>query len=270
MKFRKGELKEFLEEKYALYNKPQFIEVDPVSIPHRFSKKQDIEIAGFLAAAIAWGQRPVILRNANSLLQLMDNAPHEFIVNFKKPDLNPFKTFTHRTFNGGDMIFFLKALQKIYAEHESLEDLFRENHSKARVLSGSRTEEDQSNADYRDAIVEWRRFFFTLPHQSRTEKHFANPDKGSAAKRINMFLRWMIRSDTYGVDFGIWKMDTSLLTCPLDVHSGRVARKLGLLKRNANDWQTAVELTRNLKEFDPIDPVKYDFALFGLGVFEKF
>ncbi len=257
MKFRHDELKDFLEEKYRLYNKPQFIELDPVSIPHRFSKKEDIEIAGFLAATIAWGQRPVILKNADSLLKMMENSPHDFILNFKKPDLTPFKKFIHRTFNGTDCTFFLSSLQNIYREHESLESLFRKSQNK-------------NSTDYKEAITGWRNAFFSLQHQERTKKHFADPNRGSAAKRINMFLRWMIRKDNYGVDFGIWKLNPALLTCPLDVHSARVARKLKLLKRKNNDWQAAVELSDNLRKFDAGDPVKYDFALFGLGVFEKF
>lgn len=256
-KLRSQELKDFLDEKYTLYNRSEFIQEDPVSIPHRFSKKEDIEISGFLAATIAWGQRPVIIKNANALLNRMDESPHEFVISFSKKDLKPFKSFVHRTFNGDDCTYFMLALQNIYREKKSLETLFTEH-------------TNDVHADYKEAINGWRKFFFSLPHPQRTLKHFAHPLEGSAAKRINMFLRWMIRKDVSGVDFGLWKLNAARLTCPLDVHSARVARKLGLLKRNQNDWQAASELTLALKTFDKNDPVKYDFALFGLGVFEKF
>ena len=252
------ELKEFLDEKVSYYNHQRFIQSDPISIPHRYSKKEDIEISGFLTATIAWGQRITILKNANVLLKLMDESPHDFILNFSKNDLLPFRKFVHRTFNGVDCIYFLKSLQNIYREKKSLEILFT----------------DQFNAktdkDFKAAINGWRQFFFSLPHADRTLKHFSNPLQGSASKRINMFLRWLIRKDSSGVDFGLWKFNPSLLICPLDVHSASVARKLGLLKRKQNDWEAAAELTGKLKSFDPKDPVKYDFALFGLGVFEKF
>ncbi|MEO8087192.1 MAG: TIGR02757 family protein [Bacteroidota bacterium] len=251
-------MKNFLEEKFLLYNNPSFIETDPVSIPHLFSKKEDIELAGFLTATIAWGQRTTILKNSNALMQLMDDSPHEFIIGFTTRDLQRFNHFVHRTFNGSDCIFFLKALRNIYVQHGGLENVFH---------SGLRKEDK----DLKNAIVQCRTIFFELPHLKRTEKHFSNPAEGSATKRINMFLRWMVRRDKCGVDFGIWKtISPSLLSCPLDVHSGRVARKLGLLKRKQNDWKATQELTANLSKLDVTDPVKYDFALFGLGVFEKF
>ncbi|CAN5387559.1 TIGR02757 family protein [soil metagenome] len=251
-------MKDFLEEKFLLYNNPSFIETDPVSIPHLFSKKEDIEIAGFLAATIAWGQRPTILKNSKTLMCLMDDSPHEFITGFKEQDLKRFTHFVHRTFNGTDCVYFLKALKQIYTTYKGLENVF---------LSGLR----QNDNDLQNAISHCRSVFFELPHQKRTEKHFSNPAEGSATKRINMFLRWMVRRDKCGVDFGIWKtISPSLLSCPLDVHSGRVARKLGLLKRKQNDWKATQELTASLSRFDHTDPVKYDFALFGLGVFEKF
>jgi uncharacterized protein (TIGR02757 family) len=253
---RLQELKEFLDEKVLLYNGPSFIELDPVSIPHLFIKKEDIEIAGFFAASIAWGQRPTILRNAKKLMQWMDNAPHDFILNFKEEDLKPFKSFVHRTFNGTDCIYFLKALQNIYRQHRGLSHLF--------TISSTTGDDGIKNA-----IVFCRNKFFELPHMKRTEKHFSNPGDGSACKRINMYLRWMVRKDKAGVDFGIWKISPSLLVCPLDVHSGRIARKLGLLKRKQNDWKAALELTENLRKLDASDPVKYDLALFGLGVFER-
>ena len=252
------ELKSFLDEKAEQYNTNQFISDDPISIPHQFIKKEDIEIAGFLTATISWGQRPVIIRNANKLITFMDHAPFDFIRGFSARDLSPFRNFVHRTFNGDDCIHFMKALQKIYCEKKSLETIFTDNFN------------PDNHNDFKEAITAWRRYFFSIPHMKRTLKHFANPDEGSAAKRINMFLRWMIRNDRSGVDFGIWKLKPAYLTCPLDVHSARAARKLGLLKRKQNDWQAATELTNNLRKFDPADPVKYDFALFGLGVFEKF
>ena len=258
VRLKSSDLKDFLDGKVKLYNSPLFIKSDPVSIPHRFQKKEDIEIAGFLTASIAWGKRSIILDNASNLLHRMDNAPFDFITNFSKNDCSDFKNFVHRTFNGIDCIFFLNALKKIYKEKKTLEYFF------------VHFSEKQNNSDYKEAINGLREFFFSIPHPSRTQKHFANPFAGSAAKRINMFLRWMIRNDANGVDFGLWNLNPALLTCPLDVHSGRVARKLGLLKRNQNDWKAAAELTLNLKKFDSSDPVKYDFALFGLGVFENF
>jgi uncharacterized protein (TIGR02757 family) len=256
--FSKAELKDFLEEKVFLYNNTRFIETDPVSIPHLFSKKEDIEIAGFLSATIAWGQRKTILRNGRLLMQCMEDDPHRFILNFTESDLNPFRKFVHRTFHADDCIFFLKSLKNIYEKKGGLSNLFTAN-----GLNGSE--------QLKDAILHTRNLFFELPHLKRNEKHFSDPSTGSAAKRLNMFLRWMVRQDKSGVDFGIWKeISSAHLICPLDVHSGRVARKLGLLKRKQNDWKAATELTDNLKKMDPGDPVKYDFALFGLGVFEKF
>jgi uncharacterized protein (TIGR02757 family) len=251
-------IKDFLEEKFFRYNRTSFIDSDPVSIPHRFSKKEDIEISGFLTATIAWGQRKTILKNARELVMMMDDSPHEFILHFSKKDLRRFSNFKHRTFNGNDCTCFLQSLRNIYQKHDGLENLF------ARGLK-------QEHQDLREAITSARRIFFTIAHMARSEKHFSDPSAGSAAKRINMFLRWMVRQDDCGVDFGIWKsISPAVLSCPLDVHSGRVARKLGLLSRTQNDWKAVAELTSNLRKMCPEDPVKYDFALFGLGVFEKF
>jgi len=251
-------IKNFLEEKTALYNRQSFVESDPISIPRLFSQKEDIEIAGFLAAIIAWGQRTTILKNARLLIDLMDNRPHQFITGFEQSDLKRFKTFIHRTFNSTDCIYFFHSLKNIYLNHGGLESTFHSG-----VRSG--------DADLKNSIIVARRKFFELPHLKRSEKHFSNPETGSAAKRINMFLRWMVRDDKNGVDLGIWKtVSPSLLSCPLDVHSGRVARKLGLLTRKQNDWKAVEELTANLRTLDPNDPAKYDIALFGLGVFEKF
>jgi len=251
-RLKAAELKDFLEEKYLLYNNSQFIETDPVSIPHLFSKKEDIEIAGFFAATIAWGQRNTIVRNARRLMQLMDDDPHRFSLDFSKNDLKAFSKFVHRTFQEEDCRFYLLSLQEVYRKHGGLSKLFKASQSESPIINA-------------------RAVFLKHPHLKRSEKHFSNPGAGSAAKRLNMFLRWMVRKDSNGVDFGIWKhLSPAQLICPLDVHSGRVARKLGLLKRRQNDWQAASELTSSLKLFDEQDPVKYDFALFGLGVFERF
>jgi len=251
-----NELHELLETKYKQYNQPEFIELDPIQIPHQFTKKQDIEIAGFLASTLAWGKRATILKNANLLMSWMNHAPHDFILHFENLDLKVFETFKHRTFNGEDCICFLKALQQIYHQTESLENAFFPS---------------TLNHNIQENISNFKKLFFTLPHLNRTEKHIADPMKGSAAKRINMFLRWMVRKDEHGVDFGIWKkIKPSELFCPLDTHSGNVARKLGLLCRQQDDWKAVEELTAQLRLFDKDDPVKYDYALFGLGIFEKF
>ena len=251
------DIREFLNEKVDLYNRPEFILSDPVSIPHRFSKKEDIEISGFLAATIAWGQRPVILKNANHLMEMMDSSPHDFILHHTKNDLRPFSKFVHRTFNGTDCIYFISTLKNIYRKYEGLEKVFNYGFKNSHSLSHT--------------IHHFRKIFFSLPHPSRTEKHVANPMANSSAKRICMYLRWMVRKDpdSYrdGVDFGLWKkIPMSSLACPLDIHSARVARSLGLLKRKQNDWKAVIELTEKLKQFDAYDPVKYDFALFGLGI----
>lgn len=251
------ELYEFLEEKYIHFNAPKFVESDPISIPHQFSTKEDIEIAAFLASVIAWGQRPAIIKSANIMMDLMDRAPHDFILNHTESDLSRIDNFVYRTFNSIDLKYFLTALQNIYLNHNGLEQLFTDGLNKRGSMKG--------------AIAEARATFFELPHQSRTTKHFANTDKNSAAKRMNMYLRWMVRNDKLGVDFGLWsKIPTSKLMMPIDVHSGNVGRKLGLLTRKQSDWRAVEELTASLREFDSNDPVKYDFSLFGLGVFEKF
>ncbi len=233
-----------------------FIESDPISIPHQYSKKQDIEIAGFLAATIAWGNRKMILRNASRMMEIMDNSPYDFIMNSKPSDFEGINGFVHRTFNSTDMIFFLKSLQNIYSRKGGLENIFTSH---------------QTAVSLQPAIHEFHKIFFELPHEKRTERHVSDPFKGSAAKRINLYLRWMIRQDNAGVDFGIWKnISPSILSCPLDLHSGNVARKLGLLKRKQNDARAVQELDAILRQFDKHDPVKYDFALFGLGIFEGF
>jgi len=256
MKIERHELKEFLDEKVELYNRPAFIESDPISIPHSFTEKEDIEISGFLAATISWGNRKMILRNANRMMELLDNAPCDFILSHKPAELERLRGFVHRTFNSDDFIYFVKALQYIYLEKNGLEALFKEYCTKDSL---------------QPAIHHVRKIFFELPHTARSERQLSDPFKGSAAKKINMYLRWMIRRDNNGVDFGLWKsISPSILSCPLDVHSGNVARKLGLLTRKLNDAKAVSELDYALRDLDKEDPVKYDFALFGLGVFEGF
>ncbi|WP_296313217.1 TIGR02757 family protein [Winogradskyella sp. UBA3174] len=256
MKLKKAELKDFLDSKVALYNHPNFIESDPIQIPHQFSKKEDIEIAGFLAATIAWGNRKSIINNANKMMELLDHSPFEFIMQHQETDLERLQGFVHRTFNGDDFTQFIKSLQHIYKTHNGLEAVFAK-HAKKGSLQNS--------------IHQFKTTFFEQPHLARTKKHVSDPLKNSAAKRINMYLRWMVRNDNNGVDFGIWSsLSASQLSCPLDVHSGNVARKLGLLKRKQNDGKALAELDKALRRLDPTDPVKYDFALFGLGVFEGF
>jgi len=255
MSLSKPELFEFLEFKYDQYNKSSFIETDPISIPHQFSRKEDIEIAGFLTATISWGTRTSILKDANKLMQMMDCSPYNFILHASRNEQKSLNSFYHRTFNGSDCIFFLKSLKNIYKNQEGLEPLF----------------DDPGKTGMKETISRFRKIFLGTSHDLHSEKHLANPSAGSSAKRILMFLRWMVRNDKKGVDFGLWtRIRPKDLFCPLDVHSGSVARKLGLLRRKANDWRSVEELTGNLRQFDPDDPVKYDFALFGLGVFEKF
>lgn len=252
------EIKELLDEKYFQFNNTSFIETDPISIPHQFSKKEDVEIAGFLIATIAWGQRISIINNGNKLMRLMNHEPHEFIMNFSKKDALRFENFVHRTFNSSDCVFFLNSLKNIYTKHKGLEYAF----------SGEFSEKEK---DVKSAITNFRELFLSIPHQSRSDKHISNPSAKSSAKRLCMYLRWMVRKDKHGVDFGIWKsIKPSQLCLPLDVHTGNVSRKLGLLTRTQNDWQAVKEITSVLREFDKKDPIKYDFSLFGLGAFEGF
>jgi uncharacterized protein (TIGR02757 family) len=252
-----AEMKLFLEEKYLRFNNSSFISPDPVSIPHMFSDLRDREISGFLTATIAWGRRDLFLRNANELMDLMDHAPFDFLMSAGEEDFERFGNFIYRTFNGTDCKYFMSALRYLYGSYYSLEDI---------ILEGM-----QENGSLIDGLSWFRTRFFELPHNKRCEKHFADLRNGAAGKRLNMFLRWMVRKDNHGVDFGIWKrIDPSILYIPLDLHSGNTARKLGLLKRKVNDWKAVEELTEVLRGFDPADPVKYDFALFGLGVNEKF
>ena len=257
-----NDLKGFLEEKYDKYNRIDFIESDPISIPHQFSQKEDIEIAGFLTATISWGQRITIINNANKMMKLMGNQPYDFLMTAQAKDLQRFDHFVHRTFNGVDAAFFFKSLKNIYLNHGGLENVFQI------PLADKKRKTGQTLC----AIMNFRRIFFSIEYPHRTGKHVSNPAENSSAKRLCMYLRWMVRHDIRGVDFGIWKtnLKSSQLMCPLDVHSGNVARKLGLLIRTQNDWKAVDELTSALSTFDAKDPVKYDFALFGLGVFEKF
>ena len=252
----KIELKEFLDRKVEQYNNPKFIESDPIQVPHLFNKKEDIEIAAFLTATIAWGNRKSIINNAKRMMEMLDSSPFDFVMNHTKSDLEALQPFVHRTFNGDDFNQFIKSLQNIYKNHNGMEPVFVK-HAEVASLQNS--------------ITAFKSTFFEIEHLQRTQKHISDPLKNSAAKRINMFLRWMVRNDNSGVDFGIWKsISPSLLSCPLDVHSGNVARKLGLLNRKQNDAKALIELDTSLRKLDPEDPVKYDFALFGLGVFENF
>lgn len=256
MKIKEG-IKELLEEKYDQYNSKGFIENDPIQIPHLFSRKEDIEIAGFLSATIAWGNRKSIITNATKLMSLMDNAPFEFVTQHTAKDLRKFDGFVHRTFNDVDCTFFIRSLKNIYSKHQGLEKAF------------SKGIED-GDVDVKNAIINFREQFLKPTHQKRSEKHISNPEKNSSAKRLCMYLRWMVRKDTKGVDFGIWKsIKPSLLCLPLDVHTGNVSRKLGLLERKQDDWKAVEEITSVLRQFDPKDPIKYDFSLFGLGVYKE-
>ncbi|HLF53155.1 TIGR02757 family protein [Flavobacterium sp.] len=251
-----SELKSFLDEKVILYNNPNFIESDPIQIPHLFSLKEDIEIAGFLSATIAWGNRKMIIKNAHKMMDLMGNAPYDFVMSHTEDDLERLESFVHRTFNGQDFTSFIRSLQHIYKNQNGLEAVFAQH---------------QQLGSMQKSISEFKKTFFEIPHQNRTQKHISDPMNGSAAKRINMMLRWFCREDNKGVDLGIWKsVSPASLSCPLDVHSGNVARKLGILTRKQNDGKAVAELDLKLREFDPNDPAKYDFALFGLGVFEGF
>jgi len=252
----KDELKDFLDLKAVQYNHPGFIENDPIQIPHSYSKKEDVEISGFLSAIISWGKRTSIVKNAKRMLAYMGESPYDFILNHNEQQLEQMDGFVHRTFNSDDLLTFIEGLKHLYKDKNGLEGIFVKF---------------QTKDSLQPAIHELKKEFFTVPHLLRTRKHLPDPLKGSAAKRINMFLRWMVRKDSSGVDFGIWKnISPSILSCPLDLHSGNVARKLGLLKRKQNDARAVMELDKVLRSFDARDPVKYDFALFGLGAIDKF
>ncbi|MCO6497420.1 MAG: TIGR02757 family protein [Chitinophagaceae bacterium] len=254
-----GKLKQFLDEKVEEYNVPGFIEDDPISIPHRFTEKQDIEIAALFAAVFAWGNRKTIIKKCTELLDLMDNAPHQFCLDHADTDLKPLSRFVHRTFNSDDLLYFIEFFKYHYTHNDSLESAFFNK----KVKNAEEPVEAGLNHFYD--------YFFSLPWVSeRTRKHIAAPKRNSACKRLNMFLRWTVRNDKKGVDLGLWKkVKPADLICPLDVHVSRVARRMGLLERKQNDWKAAMELTTNLRLLDPKDPVKYDYALFGLGVNER-
>ncbi len=248
-------IQKLLDQSYKKYNCPDFIPHDPISIPHLFSKKQDIEIMGFFAAVFAWGQRKTIINKCKELISRMDNAPYDFVLNHSDKDLKKLIGFKHRTFNDTDLLYFIHFFHQWYCENETLETAFTKGLNK-------------NDETIENGLNHFRKIFFSFNETpQRTMKHIASPTQKSACKRINMFLRWMVRKDNNGVDFGIWKqIKTSQLVCPLDVHVQRVATHFGLLTRTQNDWQAATELTNNLKKIDATDPVKYDFALFGLGV----
>jgi len=248
------ELKDLLEHKFDLYNSKNFIIEDPISIPHAYNQKEDIEIISFLISIISWGNRKSIIKSGNKLREILGSSPIDFIMRFKEKDLKKID-FVHRTFNKFDLIYFLKSLKNIYQNHDGLENVFSKNLNDEFMYNN---------------ISNFRKIFFSLNHEKRTEKHISNPKKKSACKRINMFLRWMVRNDGV-VDFGIWKMiKPSMLSCPLDVHTANIGRKLNLISRKQNDLKTVLELDKKLRLFDKNDPVKYDYALFGMGVYEKF
>lgn len=248
-----------LSEKADFYNCPDFIDGDPISVPHAFSKNEDIEIAGLFAAIIAWGNRKSIIQSARKIMNIMDNAPHDFIINHQPDDLKRFNGFVHRTFQANDAATLVSMLQPLYRHHGGLKTAFSS-------VFGQKPE-----ANAADAIVHFRKTLLSYPHERRFEKHLSNPEQGSAAKRLNMFLRWMVRRDRQGVDFGLWTevFPMSSLLIPLDVHTARVARRLGILQRKQNDLKAVLELSSFCRSIDPVDPARFDFALFGIGLSEK-
>jgi len=252
-------LKDFLDSKVELYNRRDFIKDDPICIPHLFSKKQDIEIAAFFASIFAWGSRKIIINKSKELMQLMEMQPHQFILHHNENELKNLLQFKHRTFNTTDLLYFIEFLKYHYSKHNSLEDAF------SKWMSAK-------DETIEKALIGFHHYFFSIEDvPPRTKKHIATPEKKSNCKRLNMFLRWMVRTDNNGVDFGIWqKIKPSQLICPVDIHVARVAKRLNLLLRKQTDWTAALELTSYLRTLDPSDPVKYDFALFGLGVVEKY
>ena len=250
------EIKEFLDEKAEKYNQPFFIETDPIQIPKKFIQKENIEIAAFLTATIAWGSRPAIIKNATKLMALMENQPYQFVCYASKTELEKLKPFVHRTFNGNDCVYFIRSLQNIYQKHGGLQAVFEKGFQKEKTIKSA---------------LEYFYSVFFEKEGERTRKHISNVEKGASGKRLNMFFRWLVRNDINDVDFGIWSgIPQSALMLPLDVHTGNVSRKLGILKRKSNDWKAVEEVTQTLCKFDAEDPIKYDFALFGLGAFENF
>lgn len=254
----KAALQEFLDYKVTLYNNEAFIPDDPVSIPHQFKKLQDIEISGFFAAILSWGRRNMIIKSCNNLLAMMDYAPYDFILHHSSSDLKPFLNFIYRTFNATDLLFFISFFKEYYSTFVSLESAF------SNYLT-------PGDPDIKKALIGFQQIVFAGDYPERTRKHLSSPAKNSACKRLNMFLRWMVRSDHQGVDFGLWKaIAPSQLIMPMDIHVSRVASRLELIENDKVSWKNAVALTNKLRAFDPDDPVKYDFALFGLGIMEKF
>lgn len=249
-------LKELLDEKYRQYNTPEFIKSDPIQIPHSFTAREDIEISGFLASTIAWGNRKMIVNNAHKMMDIMGNRPYDFVMNFNAQNVDDFPPFVHRTFQNADFQYCVASLQNIYRNHGGLKNVFESAFRK--------------HGNIRETLIDFRKIFFECNYPLRTTKHIADVSKGAAGKRLNMYLMWMCRNDKRGVHFGIWDIPTAALMLPLDTHTASTGRKLGLITRKANDWKTVEEITAALREFDPQDPVKYDFALFGLGIFDKF
>lgn len=255
MKSELAEIKFILDDRLSKYNRSDFIDSDPISIPHRFSRKEDIEIAGFLTATISWGQRKSIIKNANHLMDLLERSPYDFVLNAQASDFKIVSKFIHRTFNGDDCLFFLQSLKNIYENHQGLESVFTKGFLNSGNIFGS--------------LMHFRQIFLSIPHPQHVTKHLSDVTKNSSAKRLNMFLRWMVRQDASDVDFGLWKnIPASVLMLPLDVHTGDVARAYNILTRKQNDWKAVEEITDVLRQFDPNDPIKYDFSLFGIGVFE--
>lgn len=251
-------LRHLLKQKAATYNRREFIANDPIVVPHQYRQKQDIEIAGFFAAILAWGNRTTIINSSKRLMALMHERPYEFVLQHREDDLRPMLSFVHRTFNATDLLYFIDFLKRHYQRYESLEDAF---------VPGNVYDETDTGA----ALIHFRRYFFAAEHPHRTQKHIATPERQSACKRLNMFLRWMVRKDEQGVDFGIWhKISPTQLICPLDVHVANVAHRFGMLPDHKSNWKNACLLTDQLRELDPADPCRFDFALFGLGVEERF
>lgn len=254
---RKEELKDLLDTLAERYNNSSFIAEDPISIPHQFSTKEDIEISGFLVATIAWGNRLSIVKNGNRMMEIMGGEPHRFLLESSAIEKEEMNNFVHRTFNRDDFTYFLQSLANIYKTQGGIGAFFEREYAKT--------------GDIREVMNHFRKLFFELEHPTRVEKHLSSITKGAACKRVNMYLRWMVREDATGVDFGLWKtIPASALYLPLDVHSATVGRGLGLLERKQNDWKSVEEITENLRTFDPSDPVRYDYALFGVGVNHDF
>lgn len=248
-----NELKDLLERLHDKYNNADFIECDPISVPHRFSSREDIEISGFLASTIAWGNRKAIVKSACRMMEFMDNQPYDFTINASQSELNKLRTYVHRTFNGDDMVSFVVALRRLYTQYGGVGRFFEQQWSET--------------GDMREVLSRFREEFFLIDHHPHCCKHVSSIDKGAACKRLNMYLRWMVRRDDHGVDFGLWQgIPMSALYLPLDVHSGNMGRALGLLERRQSDWKAVEQITQALRKFDPTDPVRYDFSLFGAGI----